>query len=199
MSRHELRSSGPHIVEKIAELFQRKGNSLYGGEQVTQEEHALQAAKLAEESGAPPATIAAALLHDVGHLLHNLPDDAPDDGVDDVHEALGYRFLSRWFGPEVAEPVRMHVAAKRYLCAVDPAYLATLSPPSVQSLGLQGGPMTPSEVTAYEELPYYAESLVVRRWDDLAKDPTLKTPPLAHYLPYLREVLTTPTAAEATP
>jgi phosphonate degradation associated HDIG domain protein len=187
------------VIDKIEELFRNKGGSLYGGEEVTQEEHALQAAKLAEESGASPAIIAAALLHDVGHLLHNLPDDAPDEGVDDVHEALGYRFLQRWFGPEVAEPVRMHVDAKRYLCAVDPSYLATLSPPSVQSLELQGGPMSPSEVSDYEQQPFYAESLVVRRWDDQAKDPTLKTPPLAHYLQFLRAVLTTPLAAEATP
>lgn len=188
-----------HILEKIEELFRDKGGSLYGGEAVTQEEHALQSAKLAEESGASAATIAAALLHDVGHLLHNLPEDAPDEGVDDVHEALGHRFLQRWFGPEVAEPVRMHVAAKRYLCAVDPGYFATLSPPSVQSLELQGGPMSPQEVEAYEQQPYYAESLVVRRWDDQAKDPKLKTPPLAHYLPFLRASLSTPLSAEATP
>jgi phosphonate degradation associated HDIG domain protein len=178
------------VIEKIEELFKNKGGSLYGGEAVTQEQHALQAAQLAEESGASPSIIAAALLHDVGHLLHNLPDDAPDEGVDDVHEALGYRFLHRWFGPEVSEPVRMHVDAKRYLCAVDPSYLETLSPPSLQSLELQGGPMTPGEVSAYEEQPFYEASLVVRRWDDLAKDPNLATPPLAHYLPYLREVLT---------
>jgi phosphonate degradation associated HDIG domain protein len=188
-----------HVLEKIADLFQKKGGSLYGGEAVTQEQHALQAAKLAEESGASPALIASALLHDVGHLLHNLPEDAPDEGVDDVHEALGYRFLHRWFGPEVSEPVRMHVDAKRYLCAVDPSYLETLSAPSLHSLELQGGPMSPAEVSDYEQLPHYEASLVVRRWDDLAKDPNLATPPLAHYLPYLREVLTTPMAAEATP
>lgn len=179
------------VLEKITELFRNKGGSLYGGEAVTQEQHALQAAKLAEDSGASPALIASALLHDVGHLLHSLPEDAPDDGVDDLHESLGYRFLNRWFGPEVSEPVRMHVAAKRYLCAVDPSYLETLSPPSLQSLHLQGGPMNPAEVSAYEAEPHYAASLVVRRWDDQAKDPHLATPPLAHYLPYLREVLTT--------
>ena len=179
------------IIEKIEELFRDKGGSLYGGEAVTQEQHALQAAKLAEDSGASPALIASALLHDVGHLLHNLPDDAPDEGVDDVHEALGYRFLQRWFSPEVSEPVRMHVDAKRYLCAVDPSYLETLSEPSIQSLALQGGPMSPSEVSDYEKQPHYEASLVVRRWDDLAKDPDLATPPLAHYIPYLREVLTT--------
>ena len=120
-----------HVIDKIEELFKNKGASLYGGEAVTQEQHALQAAQLAEESGASPSIIAAALLHDVGHLLHNLPDDAPDEGVDDVHEALGDRFLRRWFGPDVSEPVRMHVDAKRYLCAVDPSYLGTLSPPSL--------------------------------------------------------------------
>lgn len=188
-----------HVIDKIQQVFERKGGSLYGGEAVTQEQHALQAAHLAEESGASSALIAAALLHDVGHLLHNLPDDAPDEGVDDVHERLGYNFLHRWFGPEVSEPVRMHVEAKRYLCTMEPGYFETLSPPSVQSLALQGGPMSPSEVKQYEAEPFYKQSLVVRKWDDLAKDPERQTPPLAHYLLILREVLTTPMAAEAIP
>jgi [1-hydroxy-2-(trimethylamino)ethyl]phosphonate dioxygenase len=187
------------VIDKIQQVFERKGSSLYGGEAVTQEQHALQAAALAEESGASPALIAAALLHDVGHLLHNLPDDAPEEGIDDVHERLGYSFLHRWFVAEVSEPVRMHVEAKRYLCAMEPGYFETLSPPSVQSLALQGGPMSASEVADYETQPFYKQSLVVRKWDDLAKDPERQTPPLSHYLPILREVLTTPMAAEAIP
>ena len=84
----------------------------------------------------------AALLHDVGHLLHDLPDDAPDDGIDDVHEQLGDHWLKKFFVPAVCDPVRLHVDAKRYLCAVEPDYLATLSPPSLHSLRLQGGPFT---------------------------------------------------------
>ena len=101
------------IVDKIADLYRKKGGSMYGGESVTQEEHALQAAMLAEDCGASPALISAALLHDIGHLLHDLPDDVADQGVDDVHERLGYDFLRRSFVAEVSEPVRLHVAAKR--------------------------------------------------------------------------------------
>ena len=104
------------IVDEIQKLFEEHGGSLYGGEAVTQLEHALQAAMLAETEGASPALIAAALLHDIGHLLHNLPDDAPDADIDDVHEQLAHNLLCKNFGPEVTEPVRMHVEAKRYLC-----------------------------------------------------------------------------------
>jgi phosphonate degradation associated HDIG domain protein len=173
------------IADEIAELFRRRGSSLYGGEAVTQLEHALQAADLAEQSGAQPTLILAALLHDVGHLLHNLPDDAPDEGIDDVHEALGDRWLRRHFAPAVCDPVRLHVAAKRYLCAVDPRYQASLSPPSLQSLHLQGGPFTPSEVREFEAEPYFQESVDLRRWDDLAKVPGLETPDLSHYLEFV--------------
>ena len=122
------------VVDDLSELFAQRGNSLYGGEAVTQREHALQAARLAEKSGADAELITAALLHDIGHLLHEFPDDAADDGVDDRHEELGERWLSRHFGPAVTEPVRLHVAAKRYLCAVEADYFSELSPTSVQSL-----------------------------------------------------------------
>jgi [1-hydroxy-2-(trimethylamino)ethyl]phosphonate dioxygenase len=174
-----------HISASITELFLRRGSSLYGGEAVTQLEHALQAAWLAEQAGAAPALILAALLHDVGHLLHSLPDDAPDDGVDDVHEELGNRWLRRSFVTAVCDPVRLHVAAKRYLCAVDPTYLATLSPPSVQSLHLQGGPFNADEILAFQAEPFFQESVELRRWDDLAKDPELATPDVAHFLSYI--------------
>src|SRR5688500_9350391 len=142
-----------NLLDTIHELFARKGASLYGGEAVTQTEHALQAAMLAEKSGAPAAAIAAALLHDVGHLLHDLPDNIADLGGDDVHEQLGYDWLCEHFPPEVSEPVRNHVDAKRYLCAVDLEYFGTLSPASVQSLSLQGGPMTAEECRHFEANP----------------------------------------------
>ena len=175
-------------VEDILELFSDRGDSEYGGEQVTQLEHALQCATLAEGEGASPALITAALLHDVGHLLHDLPDDAPDDGVDDHHENSGCRFLQELFPTEVVEPVRLHVAAKRYLCAVNRDYFQELSEPSIVSLKLQGGPMTPVEVHEFQRNPSADDAVRLRRWDDTAKVPDTVTPPLSHFAKYLRQV-----------
>lgn len=185
------------LVDRIAELFRLRGASEYGGESVTQLEHGLQAALLAENSGATPALIVAALLHDVGHLLHELPDDAPENGIDDLHEELGHRWLSDWFIPEVAEPVRLHVEAKRYLCAVDPDYYRGLSEPSRQSLKLQGGPFTPHEVRRFEAGPHFQASVDLRRWDDGAKTVGLPTPPLSHFLDYISDALLEPAARVA--
>src|SRR5579871_1803106 len=149
MTRRDLESTTDPVAE-IDRLFRERGRSRYGGEAVTQLEHALQAAALAEQEGARPALIAAALLHDVGHLLHDLPDDAPERDVDDRHESLAARWLAGRFGPEVVDPVRLHVAAKRYLCATAPGYLDGLSPPSLHSLELQGGPMSPGQARRFE-------------------------------------------------
>lgn len=172
-------------TEQIVRLFQQNGNSQYGGEAVSQLQHALQAAWLAEQEGADASLVAAALLHDVGHLLHDLPDDAPDHGVDDRHEVLGERWLDRHFPREVVEPVRLHVDAKRYLCAVDPTYLGLLSEPSALSLRLQGGPMSEAEAAAFRTSPHHERAVRLRRWDDQAKDPTLATPPIEHFAQYL--------------
>src|SRR5262245_37009894 len=177
-ARMKTDGSAESIRRKILTLFEQRGDSLYGGEGVTQIQHALQAAQLAEQASAAPATIIASLLHDVGHLLHNLPDDAPDQGIDDLHEELGNRWLQRWFVPAVCEPVRLHVASKRYLCAVEPEYETALSEPSRQSLALQGGPMSADEVADFESNKFYRDCVAVRRWDDLAKDPTAATPSL---------------------
>ena len=147
------------------------------------------------QSGSGAALITAALLHDVGHLLHQLPDRAPNDGVDDEHEQLAGRWLARWFGPEVVEPVRMHVDAKRYLCAVEPGYRETLSPPSLVSLALQGGPMTDSEVQAFRDSPHAAAAIALRRWDDAAKDPTLAVAGVDAYISFIEEALAPTTAA----
>jgi predicted HD phosphohydrolase len=141
------------IIDEIERLFEKNGASQYGGEAVTQLEHALQAATLAEADGADAQLIAAALLHDIGHLLHDLPDDAPDNGVDDVHELRAHKWLGKHFGPEVTEPVRLHVDAKRYLCAVEPAYRASLSAPSLQSMELQGGALGADEARKFERRP----------------------------------------------
>lgn len=172
-------------------MFSKRGGSLYGGEAVTQEEHALQAALLAEQSGASAELIAAALLHDIGHLLHDLPDDAPDQGVDDLHEELGERWLAGYFGKEVTEPVRLHVAAKRYLCAAEADYLAALSPTSVQSLELQGGPFTDEEQREFERLPHFRSAVELRRWDDEAKVVNLETPDVEYFLKYVEQSLST--------
>jgi [1-hydroxy-2-(trimethylamino)ethyl]phosphonate dioxygenase len=173
------------ITDHIIALYRRRGDAMYGGEAVTQTQHALQTAHLAEADGSPSTLIAAALLHDVGHLVHDLPENAADLGVDDEHEALGAQWLAAYFGPAVTEPGKLHVAAKRYLCAVDANYLGRLSPASVQSLALQGGPMTVAEARAFEAMPYAAEALKLRRWDDEAKIPGWVVPDLDHYRPHL--------------
>jgi phosphonate degradation associated HDIG domain protein len=177
------------IVQKIITLFNDQGDSEYGGEPVTQGEHALQAAHLALTEGAASSLVAASLLHDIGHLLHALPDDAPEQGLDDLHEELGNRFLIKYFTPAVSEPVHLHVAAKRYLCAVEPAYFALLSEPSVISLHLQGGPMTAEECLTFESNPYYQDAIQLRRYDDMAKIPNLSVQPIEFYAELLRENL----------
>jgi phosphonate degradation associated HDIG domain protein len=182
-------------IEQIRRLFAERGDSAYGGEAVSQREHALQAAHFARESGATAALITAALLHDVGHLLHYLPERAPDDGVDDLHEKLAGRWLARWFGADVVDPVRMHVDAKRYLCAVEPEYQQQLSPPSLASLALQGGPMTRDEVEAFLDSPHAAAAVALRRWDDAAKDPTLAVAGVDEYVPFLEVALASSASA----
>jgi phosphonate degradation associated HDIG domain protein len=178
------------MVDEICALFEKRGEEAYFGEPVSQTEHALQAAYQAENEGAPPALVVAALLHDIGHLVHGLSEDVADRGVDARHEAVGEAWLSRHFGPEVAEPVRLHVAAKRYLCAVDAAYGAQLSPASVRSLDLQGGPFSPAEIQAFEQHRYFREAVRLRRWDDAAKIPRLEVPGLEHYRSRLEAAIT---------
>jgi phosphonate degradation associated HDIG domain protein len=168
----------------LSDMVEKHGSDLYGGEPVTQLQHALQCAQLAENEGASPALITAALLHDVGHLLEDDFEDAPAHDQDRRHEELGDAFLSKWFGADVTEPVRLHVAAKRYLCAVEPGYFDALSPMSRHSLMLQGGPMSEAEVAEFEANPYCKDAVRLRRWDDRGKDPNTKTATLGYYLSY---------------
>lgn len=177
------------IEAEVLTLFERGGDSQYGGEAVTQLEHGLQAAMLAEQQGASSEIIVAALLHDIGHLLHLLPDDAPDKGIDDLHETLAAEWLEGRFPPEVLEPVRLHVESKRYLSAAEPGYMDSLSRPSTISLELQGGPMSPEERREYELGPHFEAAIAVRRWDDEAKVAGLATPPLSHFMSHVRRVL----------
>jgi gamma-butyrobetaine dioxygenase len=169
------------IVDEIIELFTRRGGEAYFGEPVSQLEHALQTAMQAEEAGAPDTLVAAALLHDIGHLLHKLPEDIADRGVDGRHERVGAKWLARHFPQAVTEPIRLHVPAKRYLCAVDAEYQRQLSPASIQSLSLQGGPMSEAEAREFEAAPYVREAVLLRRWNDQAKVVGWKTPDLARY------------------
>jgi gamma-butyrobetaine dioxygenase len=169
------------IVDEILDLFATRGAAAYHGEAVSQEEHALQAADLAVRQGASDALVVAALLHDVGHLLDGQDEDLADRGVDGRHEEAGCAWLSRHFGPEVTEPIRLHVAAKRYLCAVDPRYRSGLSPASLVSLELQGGPMSPAEVAEFEGSPFFGDAVLLRHWDDAAKVPGLAVPGPSHY------------------
>ena len=175
------------MLNRIDTLFAERGSAEYRGEAVTQLEHALQAATFAERAGLPASGIAAALLHDIGHLLHGHGEDCASEGIDDQHEDLGVRFLRRGFGPAVTEPIRLHVAAKRYLTASRPDYLARLSPASLQSLELQGGPMTPTETRAFESEPFFAVAIQVREFDDSAKVVGFTTPPFKHFRKYLEQ------------
>lgn len=156
--------------QEIASLFAGEGMKEYLGEPVTQAGHMLQAGWLARTAGAEPALVAAALLHDVGHFHGALSGLDLMNGIDNRHSDTGAAWLAQWFGPEVTEPVRLHVAAKRFLCAVEPDYSAKLSPASVYTLSLQGGPMGHDEVADFEASPYARQAVAVRRWDDAAKD-----------------------------
>jgi [1-hydroxy-2-(trimethylamino)ethyl]phosphonate dioxygenase len=177
------------IVDRLIELLAGKGVRQYGDERVSQCEHALQCAFLAEQEGAPGTVVAAALLHDIGHLLHEAGERPALRGVDDRHEQVGAGQLASIFGPPVAEPVRLHVAAKRYLCATDPAYFGCLSAASVRSLELQGGPFNAAGAAAFRSIPFSEEAVRVRLWDDAAKAPGYKTPSIEHYRATLLAIL----------
>lgn len=164
-------------LDRIAALFAQHGTAYYGGEAISQTEHALQCAQLAELAGEGEALIVAALLHDVGHLML-----AESSTTDMRHQEAGADALAALFGPAVTEPIRLHVAAKRYLCAVDPAYFDTLSPVSVHSLQLQGGIFDREQARAFAEKPQALEAVRLRQYDDLAKVVDLATPPLQHYM-----------------
>jgi len=176
-------------ADKLIALFTRHGGDGYFGERVSQAEHALQSAALAEQEDADPALIVAALLHDVGHLIHTGGEDIADRGIDARHEAIGATYLARLFGPAVVEPVRLHVPAKRYLCAIDKSYWDDLSPASKQSLELQGGVFSPDEAQAFANRPQAQDAVRLRRWDDKAKVVGLATKPIEAYREMIVEVM----------
>lgn len=176
-------------VRVIADLFAAEGAGEYLGEAVTQAQHMLQAAALAEGAGAAPELVAAALLHDVGHFTGTVSGRQLMRGTDNRHGDQGADWLAQWFGPGVTEPVRLHVAAKRYLCAVEPGYFGGLSAASVHTLRVQGGPMTPAETAEFEASPWCQAALRLRRWDDAAKDPEVIVPAFGYYQRLLRQLV----------
>lgn len=173
------------LVERILEPLTARGSAEYFGEPVTQLEHALQCATLAETYACGPVLVTAALLHDVGHLLA----PPPTGGASDLHEEHGAAYLARWFGPEVVEPVRLHVLAKRYLCAVDPAYRDGLSAASQRSLELQGGPLAATERAEFEALEHSDAAVRLRRFDESAKQTHLTALPIDAFLPRIEQAL----------
>lgn len=176
-------------VDTIFDIFEKRGAREYGGERVTQLAHALQSAMLSERAGDPPQLIVASLLHDIGHLVHDLGEEPALRGIDDRHEVLGREWLGQYFVDAVAGPVRLHVDAKRYLCTVEQGYFDILSEGSVRSLNLQGGRMAPDEVKAFEALPHAAAAVKLRRYDDEAKVVGLPTPGLEHFRPAMEASL----------
>lgn len=171
-------------ITDIQHLLVTRGQSQYGGEAISQIEHALQCALLAQDAGEAPETITAALLHDLGHLLAAEFDGVNDHDqkVDDLHQFIALPFLRSLFGDAVLEPIRLHVDAKRYLCATDPSYEDTLSPASKRSLALQGGRFSAADAQAFICLPYANEAIRLRRYDDLAKVPDKRTSSLMHFI-----------------
>ena len=174
-------------IDDICALFGQRGHERYG-ERVTQLDHALQCAWLAQQDGAGDHLIAAALLHDYGHLFEGRGDAAERDGRDARHELHGARALRPWFGLEVVGPIALHVLAKRYLCATEPGYAEALSPASILSLKLQGGAFTPQQCRRFERSRFATDAVRVRRWDDTGKMVGYVAPGLDRYWPILRRI-----------
>lgn len=180
------RPTADAFAAELADLFARLGD-LHYGEDVSQLEHALQTAHHAKADGAPPALIVAALLHDVGHMMQKAGENAADLGIDTRHEHISAGYLARAFGPEVTEPVRLHVAAKRYRVAVEPAYVERLSKASLQSLALQGGAMSQSEIEAFLAEPAAQAALRLRAYDEAGKAPEAEVAGFESYFDLLRD------------
>lgn len=177
------------IIDHLADIFARRGTEEYLGEPVSMAEHMLQGASLAEAEGASDELVAAALLHDIGHFTSEFGAYHPSDTEDRHHDEAGAAVLEAFFPPVVTECVRLHVAAKRFLCATDPAYAERLSPASAHTLGLQGGPMSADEVEAFRANPFHVEAVRVRLWDEGGKVAGMKTPGFDHYKALLQRVV----------
>lgn len=176
------------IIDEIFANMERNQHMEYG-ERVSIVAHSLQTAVFAERDGADDLMIAAAFLHDYGHFIHDLGEDIADQGIDAIHEVLGAEALSDYFVPEVIEPMRLHVAAKRYLVATDEEYVKNVSPASMLSLKVQGGPFDEEGIRDFEANPYYKRAIQLRLYDESGKIPDMDVPEFEYYRPYLENAL----------
>ncbi len=170
-------------LDTLTSIYDGRATGQYGLTLINQRAHAVQSAYHARAQGLPASLVVAALLHDIGHMVHDLGDHPAALGTDDQHENIGADWLKRYFGPDVTEPIRLHVAAKRYLCTVEPDYFEKLSDDSIESLSLQGGRMTEKEVAAFMQEPYREGAVALRRIDELAKDPNGPMPQFGEFAP----------------
>jgi predicted HD phosphohydrolase len=173
-------------LKELTAIYDGKANGLYGLTLVNQRAHAVQSGYHARAQGLGASLVVAALLHDIGHMVHDLGEHPAANGIDDRHENTGSDWLQRLFGPAVTEPIRLHVAAKRYLCAVEADYFGKLSNDSIESLNLQGGRMSAEEVADFQQEPYWREAVALRRIDELAKDPK---GPMPEFTEFSTEIL----------
>jgi phosphonate degradation associated HDIG domain protein len=169
------------IIDFILQLFASRGAEEYMGEAVSMSQHMEQSAACAVADDAPDSLVIAALLHDIGHFIGEHPIEALENGIDNVHETAGADYLAPYFSRAVTEPIRLHVAAKRYLCATDDGYFGRLSDASVNSLMVQGGPMNAEEVAAFEANPHYRDAVKLRLYDDDGKVEGLTIRPVSDY------------------
>ena len=180
-----MTNTSENIVDLIEDIFERRGAESYLGEEVTMAQHMLQAAHCAEEAGADNSQIVAALLHDIGHYKNEIPESSLAKGVNNFHEEAGANFLEEYFPASVVEPIRQHVAAKRYLCVVKADYFERLSEASVHTLNLQGGPMNEKEIKEFENNDYLDHCINLRYWDEEGKDPDREHPSFSYYRPLI--------------
>lgn len=178
------------FLDHLTELFTARKAKDDVGEHLSNAAHMSQTAAAARAANADDTLVAACLLHDVGHWLHDRPADAMARGEDGRHEEVGARYLAPYFAEPVTRPIALHVAAKRYLCATEPDYFRELSPGSVRTLELQGGPMDAEEQTAFRAIPDHPNAVAIRRWDEYGKIPGLDVPDFDAYRPMLRKLMT---------
>jgi predicted HD phosphohydrolase len=176
------------VLEEITAIYEGRATGRYGLTSLNQLAHAVQSGHQARIQDFKSSLIVAALLHDMGHMVHRLGEHPAASGIDDCHEKIGADWLARYFGPEVTEPIRLHVAAKRYLCTVDPSYVSKLSQDSIESLALQGGSMSEDELTMFTKEEFWEDAVALRRIDDMAKDPNGHIPSFAEFNWYILQL-----------
>ena len=186
---HEASVHEQQIIDELSAIYEGRAHGQYGLTLINQRAHAVQSGFHARAQGLPSSQIVAALLHDIGHMIHDLGEHPAANGVDDCHESLGADWLTTRFGPAVTEPIRLHVAAKRYLCTVESDYRSRLSNDSIESLALQGGDMSPGEIAAFEAEAWWQAAVALRRIDELAKDPHGPMPAFSEFHPDILKTL----------